>query len=51
MNPIGIKYYLCMNNGVGVIIYPQLRGIDNPTKNIIWNGQSVSDNKYMTTVG
>ncbi|KAK2050943.1 hypothetical protein LY76DRAFT_688621 [Colletotrichum caudatum] len=51
MAPVGIKYYKCINNGVGIIIYPQLRGTDDPSNSIIWDGREVSGFKYLTTVG
>ena len=36
--PIGIRYYNCRNAGVGIIIWPQLRGV-SPNM-ILWDAPS-----------
>lgn len=49
--PISISYYLCKNDGVGIIIYPQLRDASDPANKIVWDGRTVSGYKYYTIIG
>ena len=50
MAPVGIKYYKCQNQAAGIIIYPQLRSVDNPDGQVVWDGRDVSGYKYMVTI-
>lgn len=42
---------MCINDGVGVVIYPQLRDAGYFWNKIVWDGRDVSGYKYYTAVG
>jgi len=41
MAPLGMRYFQCINNGVGVAIYPQLRKWGD-TGTVLWDGRDLS---------
>ena len=39
--PVKVRYYNCLNNGFGIIVWPQIRS-NNNTENKLWDGRDHS---------
>ncbi|KAB5550027.1 hypothetical protein GE09DRAFT_1288563 [Coniochaeta sp. 2T2.1] len=50
MAPVGIKWFRFINNGEGVLAYPQLSGTGDADDSTLWNPRSKKDFAYMTAV-
>jgi hypothetical protein len=46
-----IRWYKLVNNGFGIIIYPQIRSSEDPRKIVIWDGRNDASYAYMLPVG
>ncbi|KAF7968638.1 hypothetical protein HWV62_3098 [Athelia sp. TMB] len=46
--PVKVRYYNCLNNGFGIIVWPQIRSNHN-TENKLWDGRDHSGYKLNIT--
>ena len=51
MAPTAIRWYKFINDGTGVVAYPQLRGSGDAPNTTIWDPRSKKELRYMIAVG